>query len=82
MDFFNRVRNELFNSQDHHCLTVDQTTGDATFIYKMLKAYQFSYRAEQGLTQQLLDNLIVLQNKLKANKIAPHQKQSRQRINQ
>jgi transposase len=54
-----KIRNELFNPHDYHCLTVDPTTGDATFKYKVLTDHKFSYRDEQGSTQQLIDNLIV-----------------------
>ena len=54
-----KIRDEIFNPQDYQCLTVDQTTGEATFQYKVLMNYQFSYRDEQGATQQLTDNLII-----------------------
>jgi transposase len=54
-----KIRDELFNPQDYHCLTVDQTTGAATFKYKVLTDHKFSYRDQQGSTQQLLDNLII-----------------------
>jgi transposase len=54
-----KIRNELFNCQDYHCLTVDPTTGDVTFKYKVLKDHNFSYRDEQGSTHQLIDNLII-----------------------
>jgi transposase len=54
-----KVREVLFNPEDYHCLTVDQTTGEATFKYKVLTDHQFSYRDEQGSTQQLTDNLII-----------------------
>jgi transposase len=54
-----KIRDEIFNPQDYQCLTVDQTTGEATFQYKVLMNHQFSYRDEQGATQQLTDNLII-----------------------
>jgi transposase len=54
-----KIRNELFNGLDYHCLTVDPTTGEATFKYKVLTDYQVSYRDEQGATQQLTDHLII-----------------------
>jgi transposase len=54
-----KIRKELFNCQDYHCLTVDPTTGDVTFKYKVLKDHKFSFRDEQGSTHQLIDNLII-----------------------
>ena len=54
-----KVREVLFNPQDYHCLTVDQTTGEATFKYKVLTDHKFSYRDEHGSAQQLTDNLII-----------------------
>jgi len=54
-----KITKELFKSQDYHSLTVDQTTGEVTFKYKVLKDHRFSYRDEQGSTHQLTDNLII-----------------------
>ncbi len=53
-----KIKNEIFGSHGYHCLTADQT-GDTTFKYKVLKDHKFSYRDEQGSTQQLLDNMII-----------------------
>ena len=54
-----KITNELLNCQDYHCLTVDPTTGDVTFKYKVLTDHKFSFRDEQGSTHQLTDNLII-----------------------
>jgi len=54
-----KIKSELFDGQDYQEITVDQTTGEVTFRYKVLKDHRVSYRDEQGSTHQLTDNLII-----------------------
>jgi transposase len=53
-----KIKDAIFSSEDYYHLTDDQT-GETTFRYKVLPDHEVIYRDEQGVTQKLLDHLII-----------------------